>query len=167
MYSSIVSIPTRSQCSGVSDQNTTLSYDTRVKRSLLTYLTQARHRHRPSLPGKCDGVECHFPGPLGAAVVDDCNEICCHFLGHVNDWVHLQPLQIVTWLLGTCYFGLLNLNPCRCNSWQLSRFTSICQAMLARCIMDGYDVAYHGGDNGFMAILTGDDAAPPYEDYPC
>lgn len=114
-----------------------------------------------------DGVDCLFPGPSGSANIEDCNDICSHFLNYPNDWVHVPPLDIITWRFRTCQFGLVNLDPCRSKSFQLGQLISICQGMMAECVMNGYDAYYDGSSDRFAAALTGDDAAPPYDQRPC
>lgn len=116
---------------------------------------------------KRDGVDCLFPGPSGSAHTEDCNEICRHFLGNSAATVTIPPVDIVTWAFRTCQFGLANLDACRSKSVQLGRLTSLCQGMLAECVINGYDGYYDLSSDGMAAALTGDDAAPPYSQWPC
>lgn len=88
---------------------------------------------------KRDGPDCIFPGPDGAAVVEDCNQLCAFFLDNALALATVLPLDIVIWETGTCQFGLANLDPCHGNTVQYGTIVSWCQSMLGQCIINGYD----------------------------
>ncbi|KAL2168855.1 hypothetical protein VTG60DRAFT_6757 [Thermothelomyces hinnuleus] len=120
-----------------------------------------------SLEQQDDGIDCLLPGFSGSANIEDCNEICGHFLEHPLDVVTIQPLDIVTWAFRTCQFGLANLDACRSNSIQLGILASWCQGMMAECVLNGYDDYFDIPSDHMAAALTGDDAAPPYPSGHC
>jgi hypothetical protein len=118
---------------------------------------------------KRDGVDCLFPeSSLGAADVEDCNDLCAFFLENPQAWVSIPSLKLVKYHLGNCQLGLANLNPCSGVNVQYDSIVSWCQSMLGQCIINGYDGYYDLTTSYRMAAaLTGDDAAPPYSETPC
>ncbi|KAK1772752.1 hypothetical protein QBC33DRAFT_554196 [Phialemonium atrogriseum] len=117
---------------------------------------------------KRDDLDCLNPDArVGAANVEDCNNVCSNFLDYPTVSVHILALDVAIWELGACQFGVANRDPCSPTTLTFGVLISYCQGMLGECVINGLDGYYHVSSRNLAMTLTGDGATPRYSAGPC
>jgi len=106
--------------------------------------------------------QCLYP-PSGVGLdQDDCSKVCNAINGYTSP-VIVGPRDIETWTVGTCTFGVANLQNCdTLEITPLSLFTDACYNLVSGCIANGYEAIQFGGPPSFAISIYAQPAAPPY-----